>query len=103
MKREKEGNVVRDFYIGATRIKICDDYCRDKTPEDVEAILARIARQAQPRLAAAAEREDSAREGRGDGGTKMDKPNQNQGGLTPCKNRKKSPRPRWLSGQAYLG
>ena len=38
-----EGNVVKDFLIGNTRIKICDDYCRDTTPEAVQAILDRIA------------------------------------------------------------
>ena len=26
-------NIVRDFTVGNTRIKIADDYCRDKTPE----------------------------------------------------------------------
>lgn len=38
-----EGHVVEEFYIGNTHIRICDDYCRDKTPEEVEAILKRIA------------------------------------------------------------
>ena len=33
--------VVRDFYIGNTRVKICDDYCKDKTEEEVEEILRR--------------------------------------------------------------
>ena len=37
------GHVVKEMQIGNTRIKICDDYCRDKTPEDVQAILTRIA------------------------------------------------------------
>ncbi|WP_293969480.1 hypothetical protein [uncultured Ruminococcus sp.] len=37
------GNVVKEFKIGNTRIKICDDYCRDKNKADVEAILKRIA------------------------------------------------------------
>lgn len=38
------GNVVKDFYVGNTHIRICDDYCRDKTPEQVKQILANIAR-----------------------------------------------------------
>ena len=46
-----EGNVVKDFKIGNTRIKICDDYCRDKTPEDVQAILDRIASRVEDQLA----------------------------------------------------
>jgi len=52
MAKTQEGNIVRDFKIGNTRIKICDDCCRDKTPDEVNAILARIARQAQERLSA---------------------------------------------------
>ena len=46
-----EGNVVRDFLIGNTRIKICDDYCRDATPEAVQTILIRIADRTQEQLA----------------------------------------------------
>ena len=46
-----EGNVVKAFNIGNTRIKICDDYCYDKTPEAVQAILDRIAYRAQNQLA----------------------------------------------------
>jgi len=42
-KNYAEGNVVKSYKIGNTRIKICDDYCRDKTPEEVDAILKRIA------------------------------------------------------------
>lgn len=38
------GHVVKDFYIGNTHVRICDDYCRDKTPEEVQAILDRIAK-----------------------------------------------------------
>ncbi len=37
------GHVVEDFYQGHVHIRICDDYCRDKTPEEVQAILDRIA------------------------------------------------------------
>ena len=46
-----EGNVVKAFNIGNTRIKICDDYCYDKTPEAVQAILDRIAFRVQSSLA----------------------------------------------------
>ena len=46
-----DGNVVKDFKIGNTRIKICDDYCRDKTPEAVQAVLDRIADRVQEQLA----------------------------------------------------
>lgn len=40
----EEGHVVEEFYIGHTHICICDDYCRDKTKEDVQEILRRIGR-----------------------------------------------------------
>ncbi|MCI8442539.1 MAG: hypothetical protein HFG27_08415 [Provencibacterium sp.] len=50
-----EGHVVSEFFLGATRVKICDDYCRDKTPEDVQAILQRIAENAYRAFQAAAE------------------------------------------------
>lgn len=53
MGRYDEGHVVEEFKIGNTQIKICDDYCRDKTPEEVDAILARIARTAQRSLTVA--------------------------------------------------
>lgn len=43
----KEGHVVEEFMIGNTKVKICDDYCREKTPEEVDAILKRIAKRAQ--------------------------------------------------------
>ena len=45
-----EGHVVKDFKLGETRIKICDDYCRDKTPEAVQAVLDRIALKTQSQL-----------------------------------------------------
>lgn len=48
-----EANVVSDFQIGNTRIKIADNYCR-KTPEEVERLLKRIAAQAQRQFSAAA-------------------------------------------------
>lgn len=37
------GHVVEEKKIGNTRILICDDYCRDKTPEEIEQALDRIA------------------------------------------------------------
>ena len=51
------GHVVEEFYIGNTKVRICDDYCRDKTPEDVERILRRIAANALRAFQAAAEQE----------------------------------------------
>lgn len=36
--------VVEDFYIGNTHVCIHDDYCKDKSPEDVQKILDRIAK-----------------------------------------------------------
>ena len=50
VSRKSNGNVVKDFKIGNTRIKICDDYCRDKQPEVVQATLDRIAFRAQEQL-----------------------------------------------------
>lgn len=46
-------NIVKDFTVGNTRIKIADDCCRDKTPEDVRKILKEIARAAQLAITAA--------------------------------------------------
>lgn len=45
-------NVVRDFQIGNTRIRIADNYCK-KTACEVEQLLQRIARQAQRQFNAA--------------------------------------------------
>lgn len=50
----EEPHIVRDFMIGNTRIKIADNYCRDKTPEGVQEILKQIAINAQAALTAAA-------------------------------------------------
>ena len=44
------GHIVEEHKIGNTRCLISDDYCRDKTPEDVEKILRRIAEIAYPAL-----------------------------------------------------
>ncbi len=49
---ETIGNVVREFYIGNTLVKICDDYCRERAPREIEKILQRIARQALAGLSA---------------------------------------------------
>lgn len=46
-------NVVRDFTIGNTRIKIADNYCK-KTTREVDQLLKRIATQAQRQFSAAA-------------------------------------------------
>lgn len=46
-------NVVRDFHIGNTRIRIADNYCK-RTAGEVETLLQRIARQAQRQFNAAA-------------------------------------------------
>lgn len=46
-------NVVRDFQIGNTRVRIADNYCK-KTASEVERILQRIASQAQRQFNAAA-------------------------------------------------
>jgi len=41
-----DGNIVKEFMMGPTKVKICDDYCRDKTPEEVQQILGDIAKAA---------------------------------------------------------
>ncbi len=46
-------HVAKDFHIGNTHVIIATDYCEDKTPEDVERILARIAANVMPELVAA--------------------------------------------------
>lgn len=50
--KSKENNVVQEYKSGNTRIMICDDYCRNTTPAEVDAILTRIARRAQAQLSA---------------------------------------------------
>ena len=57
---EEIPHIVKEFSIGNTRIKIADNYCRDKTPEQVQAILREIARTAQENITAAAYRNQSA-------------------------------------------
>lgn len=34
-----KGNVVKEFKVGNTKCRICDDYCRDKTSDEVDVIL----------------------------------------------------------------
>lgn len=53
-----EPHIVRDFYIGATRIKIADNYCVADEAE-VEQILTRIAERAQRQITAASIRNDN--------------------------------------------
>ena len=45
------GNIVEHFTLGETEITICDDYCRDKTPEEVDALLQEIVNNTQMYLA----------------------------------------------------
>lgn len=47
MTDKKEGNVVQEFILGNTNVKICDDYCNNCLDIDIEAILNRIAHRAQ--------------------------------------------------------
>jgi len=43
-------NIVKDYMIGNTRVKVADDFCRDVTPLEIDAILARISCRAQEHL-----------------------------------------------------
>lgn len=36
------GNVVSEFTLGKTKIRICDDYCHNKTKAEVDEILDRV-------------------------------------------------------------
>lgn len=49
-REEVPGNVVKEVHIGNSVVYICDDYCRDKTPEDVRKILDRIVAKVQPEM-----------------------------------------------------
>ena len=42
LEAKQSGNVVEDFTIGNTRIKICDDFCRTRTSGEVKEILNRV-------------------------------------------------------------
>ena len=48
-----EGKIVKVVKSGNVTMYFHDDYCRDKTPEDVKAILERIASIAYPALKSA--------------------------------------------------
>lgn len=39
-------NIAKEFNIGNTKIKIATDYCNNKTQDDIEIILMRIAKSA---------------------------------------------------------
>jgi hypothetical protein len=54
LEARQSGNVVEDFTIGNTRIKICDDFCRTRTSGEVKEILDRVARRTVGSLTAAA-------------------------------------------------
>lgn len=45
-------NIVLDYYIGNTHIKFADNYCANKTEEDVNKALRDIARKVQRCLSA---------------------------------------------------
>lgn len=47
-------NIVLDYKIGNTHIKIADNYCVDKTSADVKRILRDVAKKAQRSLSAEA-------------------------------------------------
>ncbi len=62
----KMGHIVKEWYDGNTHCIICDDYCRDTTPEEVEAILDHIADIAYPNLYAQEMRRRKAEEDAGE-------------------------------------
>lgn len=62
----ERGHVVEEFMIGNTRVRICDDYCRDKTKEEVDEILRRIARNAIGPLTAAMLEAEKAKQADGE-------------------------------------
>jgi len=49
-------NVVDEYLIGSTRIKIADNYCSGRTREETSKILQRIARNAQEHISVTAAR-----------------------------------------------
>lgn len=53
----EKNNIVKVINIGNTNIKICDDYCRDKSNDDIEIILKKIANNILCLLSAAAEKQ----------------------------------------------
>lgn len=61
MTGNEKPNIVKEFVVGHTRIKIADNFCRDKSREDVAKALREIARTAQAHLTAAALRTEQIR------------------------------------------
>lgn len=55
----RKPNIVREFTVGHTRIKIADDCCRNMTGEDIKKALREIARTAQANITAAAVRSNA--------------------------------------------
>ncbi len=47
-------HIAKEFKVGNTNVKIATDYCDNKTPEDVQKILNRIAENAMQSFIAAA-------------------------------------------------
>ena len=43
MKEDVKPHIVKEFNIGNTKVKIADNYCRNKTKEEIDEILQRIA------------------------------------------------------------
>ncbi len=52
---EAKGHIVKSMQVGRTTIHIADDYCKDRTKEEVDVILKRIARNSFSALSAASE------------------------------------------------
>lgn len=55
-KDQEPPNFVEEYRVGNTLIRIADNYCRDKTPEDVRRILKEIGHRAYAAIAAAQNR-----------------------------------------------
>lgn len=58
MQKIENGNIVKDFKKGNSRIKIADDYCRGKSQQDTQKILDRVAQLALQSFVAAASDEE---------------------------------------------
>ena len=65
--------VVRDFYIGATHICICDDCYRDAGPEEIER-RRKAAQRVAWRIAMAAAAREAKKEAAGNGQAETEKP-----------------------------
>ena len=46
-------NIVKDFYIGNTHVMISDFHCRNRSEDEIKAILKEISRQVQQAISAA--------------------------------------------------